>query len=52
MLGSYTLLPVGYALAGWPTDWLGAAPVFVIGGGLTAVLALLGPAHPRIRGLD
>jgi hypothetical protein len=31
---------------------LGAAPVFVIGGVLTAIVALLGLAHPAIRTLD
>jgi MFS family permease len=51
-LGSYALLPVGYALAGWTTDWLGAAPVFILGGGLTAVFALLALVHPAIHTLD
>ena len=51
-LGSFALLPVGYALAGWATDRLGAAPVFVIGGGLTAIVAILALAHPAIRALD
>ena len=52
LMGSYMLLPVGYWLAGWSTDHWGAATVFVLGGGLTAVLALLGLADPRIRHLD
>ena len=51
-LGSYVLLPVGYAIAGWSTNLLGAPPVFVIGGALTIVLALLGLSHPAIRNLD
>lgn len=51
-LGSYVLLPVGYAIAGWGTSLLGAPPVFVIGGVLTIVLALLGLSHPAIRSLD
>jgi hypothetical protein len=52
MLGSYVLVPVGFGLAGWATDQLGAGPVFVLGGGLTAGLALLALAHPQIRRLD
>jgi DHA3 family tetracycline resistance protein-like MFS transporter len=51
-LGSYVLLPVGYAIAGWGTNLLGAPPVFIIGGALTIVLALLGLSHPAIRNLD
>jgi MFS family permease len=51
-LGSFALLPIGYAIAGWATERLGAAPVFAIGGGLTAVVALLALAHPAIRTLD
>jgi MFS family permease len=51
-LGSFALLPIGYAIAGWATEQLGAAPVFAIGGGLTAVVALLALAHPAIRTLD
>ncbi|SRR6266545_3540345 len=52
-LGSFALIPIGYALTGWVTELLGAPLVFVIGGGLTVVvaaLALIG--HPAIRGLD
>jgi hypothetical protein len=51
-LGSFALLPIGFALAGWATDRLGAAPVIVIGGGLTAIVALLALGHPAIRTLD
>lgn len=51
-LGSFLLLPVGYALVGWATDALGAAAVFVIGGALTMGLAALGLLHPAIRNLD
>jgi MFS transporter, DHA3 family, tetracycline resistance protein len=52
-LGSFALLPLGYALAGWATELLGAPLVFVVGGWLTAVVAavvLIG--YPAIRGLD
>jgi MFS transporter, DHA3 family, tetracycline resistance protein len=51
-LGSFALLPVGFAIAGWATDQLGAAPLFAIGGGMTAIFALLALAHPAIRNLD
>lgn len=51
-LGSFVLLPVGYALAGLTTDRLGAPLVFIVGGVGTIGLALLGLAHPAIRRLD
>lgn len=51
-LGSFALLPLGYAITGWATDQLGAAPVFLLGGGLTAVCALLALSHPAIRAFD
>jgi DHA3 family tetracycline resistance protein-like MFS transporter len=51
-LGSYTLLPVGYALAGWATDRFGAPLVFLVGGSITTLLALSGLLHPAIRRLD
>lgn len=51
-LGSYALLPVGYGLAGLAADHLGAAPVFVLGGALSAGLIALGLLHPAVRGLD
>ncbi len=52
LLGSFVLLPIGYGLAGWATDLLGAPMVFLIGGAASVVLALLGLAHPAIRNLD
>jgi hypothetical protein len=51
-LGSYALLPFGYALAGWSTDLVGAAPVFAVGGLLAVTCAALGLAHPAIRRFD
>lgn len=51
-LGSFVLVPVGYALAGWATDRIGASLVFIIGGILTAALAGIGLIHPTIRRLD
>lgn len=51
-LGSFVLLPIGFALAGWATDLLGAPTVFLIGGIGVMVLVLLGLSHPAIRTLD
>jgi DHA3 family tetracycline resistance protein-like MFS transporter len=51
-LGSFVLLPIGFALAGWTTEWLGAPMVFLIGGTGVIVLVLLGLSHPAIRNLD
>jgi MFS family permease len=51
-LGSYVLLPVGFAVTGWATTLLGPAPVFVLGGGITASLALLALAHPAVHRFD
>ncbi len=50
--GSFGLLPVGFALAGWATGALGAPAVFIISGGFTALVALLALMHPSIRQLD
>jgi DHA3 family tetracycline resistance protein-like MFS transporter len=51
-LGSFVLLPIGFALAGWATDLLGAPAVFLIGSIGTILLVLLGLTHPAIRNLD
>jgi len=51
-IGSYLLLPVGYAVGGWATQQLGPALVFVIGGALQATLIALGLSHPRVRNFD
>lgn len=51
-LGSFVLMPVGFALAGALTDRIGPVLVFVFGGLGTMVLALLGYLHPGVRGLD
>ncbi len=51
-LGSYTLMPIGYALAGWATDKLGASYVFIVAGIVVAVLSLLALLHPAIRKMD
>ena len=51
-LGSFVLLPIGFALAGWGTDLLGAPRVFLIGGMGTILLVFLGLSHPAIRNLE
>jgi DHA3 family tetracycline resistance protein-like MFS transporter len=51
-LGSFVLLPVGYALAGLLTDKIGPSWVFIGGGLATAWLAGMGLLHPGIRNLD
>jgi MFS transporter, DHA3 family, tetracycline resistance protein len=51
-LGSFVLLPIGFSLAGWATDLIGAPSVFLIGGLGTIILSLLGLFHPAIRNLD
>lgn len=51
-LGSFVLLPIGYGVAGWATNLIGAPRVFGIGGAITIALALLGLSHPAIRGMD
>ncbi len=51
-LGSWVLLPVGYALAGWATDLVGAPAVFLIGGAGTILMTLIGLLHPAVRNLD
>jgi MFS family permease len=52
ILGSYALLPVGYALTGWATDRFGASRVFIFGGLIGAVITMLGLIHPAVRHLD
>jgi MFS family permease len=51
-LGSFVLMPAGFALAGLLTDTLGPANVFLLGGAATLGLAALGFLHPAIRRLD
>jgi MFS family permease len=52
MIGSTVFIPVGFAVTGLLTDSLGPASVFILGGGITMLLALLALAHPAIRRLD
>jgi hypothetical protein len=51
-LGSFGLLPIGLAVAGWATERIGPPAVFMIGGLVTAVVALAALAHPGIRQFD
>jgi len=51
-LGSWVLLPIGFAIAGWATDLVGAPMVFLVGGVGTIALTILGLSHPAIRNLD
>jgi MFS family permease len=51
--GSYALIPIGYAVAGWATQQVGAPLVFLVGGGATAATAALVLAgHRGVRRLD
>ncbi len=51
-LGSYALLPIGYAAAGWASDRFGPAEVLAGGGIATMAVAVLGFLHPQVRALD
>jgi MFS family permease len=51
-LGSFVLMPIGFALAGWLTDKIGPVQVFVIGGCGTITMAALAYLHPGVRSLD
>jgi len=51
-LGSFVLLPIGYAFTGWLIDRIGVTTVFVAAGGITALISLLPLLHPLIRKLD
>lgn len=50
--GSFVFIPVGYGIAGWLTHQIGAPLVMIIGGALSAFLAILGLLVPAIRKLD
>lgn len=51
-LGSFALLPLGYAIAGRVTDLVGPPAVFLIGGLITISVAMLGITHPVVRRVD
>jgi len=52
MLGSFVLLPIGFALTGWAVEAIGPALTFVIGGGLGALICALPLLLPSIRQTD
>src|SRR5579875_1084997 len=52
MLVSTALAPIGYGLAGIAADRLGAAPVFVLGGAISAGVIAMGLVHPAVRAVD
>ena len=51
-LGSYLLLPVGFALTGWAIERFGASPVFIVCGLTGAAITMMGLLHPAVRHLD
>ncbi len=51
-LGSFVLLPIGFAFTGWLIDTIGVTSVFIAAGTVTAVISLLPLLHPVIRKLD
>lgn len=51
-LGSFALLPLGFALAGWATDAFGPDTVFVVGGLTTALVAVFAFLNPTVRHFD
>ncbi|MBI5840687.1 MAG: MFS transporter [Chloroflexi bacterium] len=51
-LGSFVLLPIGFSIAGWATDLVGAPIVFLVGGFATIALTVLALFHPAVRNLD
>lgn len=51
-LGSFVLLPIGFAFTGWLIDRVGVTTVFIAAGGFTAVVSLLPLLSSTIRKLD
>ncbi len=51
-LGSFALMPLGFAFTGWATDRFGAAEVLVASGGVLVLLPLVGLLSPAVRRLD
>lgn len=52
LLVSSGLLPVGYGVAAIAADMFGAAPVFLIGGLVSAGVVAPGLLHPTVRRVD
>ena len=51
-MGSFALLPIGFAVAGWATEAYGAQVVFLVGGFFTALITGAALLIPTIRKLD
>jgi MFS family permease len=51
-LGSFVLMPIGFAFTGWLIDTIGVATVFIAAGAITAVIGLLPLLNSGIRKLD
>jgi len=51
-MGSFALLPIGFALAGWATEMYGAPFVFLFGCLATAAISAAALLIPAIRNLD
>jgi sugar phosphate permease len=51
-LGSFVLLPLGYAFTGWLVDRVDVALIFIAAGGVAALVSLFPLLHPSIRTVD
>lgn len=51
-LGSFVLLPLGFAFTGWLVDRVDISSIFIAAGMVAALASLLPLIHPSIRGLD
>ena len=51
-LGSYVLLPLGFAFTGWLIDMIGVSNVFIAAGSVTVIVSLLPLLNSSIRKLD
>jgi DHA3 family tetracycline resistance protein-like MFS transporter len=51
-LGSFALLPLAYAGAGWAANEWGAQQVLLTGGLITTSLSVIGLTLPSVRRLD
>ena len=52
ILGSFVLLPLGFAFTGWLIDHVPVAYVFIAAGTVAAIVSILPLLHPAIRKLD
>ena len=51
-LGSFSLIPLGYAVSGIAADQIGPSTVFLLGGMSSVLIIGLGLLHPRVREVD